>query len=603
MSKRLMSERLTSEHPEVTQAEATGPTDACLVAIFAGRVAPLGLKNIPSAFIKNRVAQEVWVNRLGLDGDSQADLAVHGGVDKAIYAYPSSNYALWRHDFPEHSSLWGVGSLGENLALAGLDESEVHVGDIFRLGTVILQVTQPRKPCFKLALRYNDDQRIASRMVRESRTGWYFRVLEEGRLSDGQPLTLLERRHADWSIRRVNKAAYDKGASEDELREIAALPELSAAWRDQTLASASVIAAKRATSRFRRFVLAEAKFESASIRSLVFSPADGEAVAIHRPGQYVQIRLPLPSSNEPVVRRYTVSSNPSGKSLRISVKAESGGRMSPLLHEVETGHAIEVSGPQGRFVLEREAGRPIAFISAGVGITPMIPMLNAAVAQDGRFPFVPKILFIHGAREGAEHAFSDQVRTSLSKHPNVVSKIFYSQPTAADRAEARFDVAGRMTVADIADLITSEYDIYLCGPAAFMEMVSEGLKARGIPSSQIKTETFDFSSDRKKASIDTQLKSLGNPNAAVQKSAVNVTFAKSGVTALWTTEKGTLLDVAEAAGVTVPSDCRSGLCGTCASKILQGEVAHLALEGTDPDPSEALLCCAVPTTSSLVVDL
>jgi ferredoxin len=131
-----------------------------------------------------------------------------------------------------------------------------------------------------------------------------------------------------------------------------------------------------------------------------------------------------------------------------------------------------------------------------------------------------------------------------------------------------------------------------------MEMISEGLKARGILASQIKTETFDFSGDRKKASIDTQLKSLGNPNTAV-----NVTFAKSGVTALWTMEKGTLLDLAEAAGVTVPSDCRTGLCGTCASKILQGEVAHLALDGADPDPSEALLCCAVPTTSSIVVDL
>jgi MOSC domain-containing protein YiiM/ferredoxin-NADP reductase len=586
-----------SEHLQITETALPGSKDTCLLAIFAGRIAPLGVKGIPSAFIKNRITQEAWVNKLGLQEDSQADLAVHGGVDKAVYAYPSSNYALWRDEFPEHSAIWGMGSLGENLAIAGLDESEVHIGDIFRLGTVILQVTQPRKPCFKLALRYNNDQRIASRMVREGRTGWYFRVLEEGCLSERQPLTLLERRHADWSIRRVNEAAYAKSASEDELRVIAALPELSAAWRDQTLAAASVIAAKRSTSKFRPFVLAEAKFESASIRSLVFTPADGEEVAIHRPGQHVQIRLQLPSSKENVLRHYTVSSNPSGKSLRISVKAESGGVLSPLLHAMEIGREIEVSGPQGRFVLEREAGRPIAFISAGVGITPMIPMLHAAVAQDGRFPFVPKILFIHAARDGREHAFSDQVRTSLSKHPNVISKIFYSQPTDADRAQGHFDVAGRMTVADIAHLITAECDIYICGPAAFMEMIVEGLKARGIPPSQIKTETFDFGGSRKKASIEAQLEGLDS------KAVVNVKFAKSGVTAIWKRENGTLLDVAEAAGVTAPSDCRSGLCGTCVTRILEGEVAHLALDGVEPDAAEALLCCAVPVTTSLVVDL
>jgi MOSC domain-containing protein YiiM/ferredoxin-NADP reductase len=587
-----------SEDLQCATTQSLGPRHSHLLAVFAGRVAPLGPKGIPSAFIKKRVFREVRAKRLGLEGDSQADLSVHGGVDKAIYAYPSANYAPWRDEFPEHSSIWGLGSLGENLALAGLDESEVHIGDIFRLGSVILQVTQPRKPCFKLALRYNNDQRIASRMVLEGRTGWYFRVLQEGRLSEGQSLMLLERRHADWSIRRVNKAAYDSSVPEDELRAIAALPELSTAWRDQTLALASVLSARRLTSKFRRFVIAGASFESASIRSLVLTPADGEEVAIHRPGQHVQIRLPLPASKELVLRRYSVSSNPSGKSLRISVKAQTGGLISPLLHQLEIGHEIEISGPQGRFVLDREAGRPVAFISAGVGITPMIPMLNAAVAQDGRFPFVPRILFIHSARDGAEHAFADQIRTSLSKHPNANCRIFYSQPTPMDRMQGRFDIPRRMTMADISPLITSEYDIYLCGPAAFMEMMSEGLNARGIAASQIKAETFDFGGHRQRASMDARLKSLRG-----LKPAVNVNFARSGVTAVWTSASGTLLDLAEASGVTVASDCRMGLCGACSSKILAGEVAHLSSDRGVPDSSEALLCCAVPTTPSLIVDL
>lgn len=227
------------------------PKQARLLAAFVGRIAPLGPNRVPSAFVKNCVYQQVLVNRLGLKDDAQADRAVHGGIDKAVYAYPSENYTLWHNEFPEHSSIWGLGSVGENLALAGLDESEVHIGDIFRLEFVVLQVTQPRKPCFKLALRFNDDPRIALRMVREGRTGWYFRVLEEGLLSDGQQLTLLERPHADWSIRRVNKAAYDRSTTEETLREIAALPELSAAWRDQTLALAGVSSAKQSSPKFR----------------------------------------------------------------------------------------------------------------------------------------------------------------------------------------------------------------------------------------------------------------------------------------------------------------------------------------------------------------
>jgi MOSC domain-containing protein YiiM len=222
-----------------------------LLAVFAGRIAPLGPNGVPSAFVKHRVDHEVVATRLGLEGDAQADRAVHGGIDKAVYAYPSENYTLWRNEFPEHSSIWDLGSLGENLALAGLDESEVHIGDIFRLEAAILQVTQPRKPCFKLALRYSGDQRIALRMVREGRTGWYFRVLQEGIVSEGQPLQLLERPHADWSVWRVNKAAYDRGATEETLREIAALPGLSAAWKDQTLALAGVVSAKHPTAKSR----------------------------------------------------------------------------------------------------------------------------------------------------------------------------------------------------------------------------------------------------------------------------------------------------------------------------------------------------------------
>jgi MOSC domain-containing protein YiiM/ferredoxin-NADP reductase len=569
-----------------------------ILAIFTGPVRPLGAKGVPSAFVKNRAYEQVTVNRLGLQGDSQADPAVHGGPDKAVYAYPASNYDLWRDEFPEHSSIWGLGALGENLSLAGLNENEVCIGDVFRAGSVRLQVTQPRKPCFKMALRYNNDQRIASRMVREGRTGWYFRVLEAGPLSDDLSLSLLERPNPEWSIRRVNQAAYDATGTEEVLQAIITLPELSEAWRDQTIASKNVISTKRSVAKFGSFVLKEASFESASIRSLVFVPAAGGEVAIHRPGQHVQIRMSPQTGQEPVVRRYTISSSPNGRSIRISVKAENGGLISPMLHRLEIGDKIDISGPQGRFVLDRDAGRPVAFISAGVGITPMIPMLNAAISQDGKYPFIPKVLFLHASRHGAEHAFDRQVGVSVERHPNASSKIFYSQPSEDDRAKRRFDVAGRMTIDEVADEITTEYDIYLCGPAAFMKDLSEGLKARGIHGSRIKSESFKLAGDRARGSIETWAQNCGD----VRRSAV-VTFATSGVVRSWTPEAGTLLDLAQAAGVTIASDCRVGLCGTCTSTVLEGQVGHPGLESGEPGPSQALLCCAVPTSSSVVLDL
>jgi MOSC domain-containing protein YiiM/ferredoxin-NADP reductase len=569
-----------------------------LLAVFAGRVAPLGPKSVRSAFLKDRTDRAVLVKSLGLEGDEQADLAVHGGVDKAVYAYPSTNYPLWHDEFPEHVQIWGPGSLGENLTLSGFDEASVNIGDVFKIGSAVLEVTQPRKPCFKLALRFDGDQRIAPRMIREGRTGWYFRVIQEGHLAAGDQVELLDRRHEEWSIKRINQGAYDRSVTEDELRVIAALPELSAAWRNQTVSAANSLSSKKSASKFRAFELSDVFVESRSIRSLTFTPVDGENVPLHEPGQHVQIRLTSPGSKELSVRRYTISSAPNGKNLRISVKLEDKGRISSLLHQLKPGDQIEISRPQGRFVLAREAGRPVALISAGVGITPMISMLHAAVTQDGRYPFVPRILFLHGARSGAEHAFAEQVRVSLTKHPKVISKIFYSQPTHEDWANGTFDHDGRMSLRHVGEFPATEYDYYICGPVTFMNAIINELKSKGVPDSRIRTETFSFSSDESGAPPDVTPDGLRKLKAGAK-----VRFENADKSVIWNPEQGTLLDLALANGIDVSSDCRMGICGACSTKIANGEVTHLALDGPLPERDEALLCRAVPKTDVLVLSL
>jgi MOSC domain-containing protein YiiM len=157
---------------------------ARLVSVQIGRVAPLGPRGVPSAFRKRPVEGAVAVHWLGLAGDEQADKRVHGGTLKAVYAYPEAHYAAWLAEFPEHEDTLVAGAFGENLTIGGLTEAEVRAGDVHAIGTARLRVTQPREPCFKLALAFGDN-RLPRALARSGRSGWYYEVLEPGVVSAG----------------------------------------------------------------------------------------------------------------------------------------------------------------------------------------------------------------------------------------------------------------------------------------------------------------------------------------------------------------------------------------------------------------------------------
>jgi MOSC domain-containing protein YiiM len=146
--------------------------------------------SVRTGIFKYPVGQRVWVRRLNVEGDGQADLTVHGGRDKAVYAYPSEHYAFWRAELPGRELPWGA--FGENLSTEGLLEADVCVGDEFRAGTALLMATQPRMPCYKLGVRF-DDPRMVKRFVANQRPGIYFSVLEEGEVGPGDPLALVRR--------------------------------------------------------------------------------------------------------------------------------------------------------------------------------------------------------------------------------------------------------------------------------------------------------------------------------------------------------------------------------------------------------------------------
>lgn len=187
-----------------------------VLSVQVGGVAPLGPDGIASGFVKRSVHGSVRVGTLNVDGDEQADLSVHGGPDKAVYAYAASRYPEWLTDFPEHRERLSYGAFGENLTIGGMSESDICAGDIHSIGTVRLQVCQPRQPCFKLALRF-EDKRMPRAMVKSGRSGWYYRVLLEGILQPGDIVRLVDRPHPDLTFERLVDIVNGGQASEAEL--------------------------------------------------------------------------------------------------------------------------------------------------------------------------------------------------------------------------------------------------------------------------------------------------------------------------------------------------------------------------------------------------
>jgi MOSC domain-containing protein YiiM len=202
-----------------------------LASVQVGAVAPLGPEAVPSGFVKSPVADAVRVGALGLAGDAQADLRVHGGPEKAVYAYPAAHHAAWAADYPEHAVRFVAGGVGENLTIEGLAEADLRVGDVHAIGSARLQVCQPRQPCFKFALRFGDP-RLPNAMIRNERSGWYYRVLEEGEVRAGDAVTLVAREAPGFAFARLVTIVYRRTATPEEWAALAASPGLASDLRE-----------------------------------------------------------------------------------------------------------------------------------------------------------------------------------------------------------------------------------------------------------------------------------------------------------------------------------------------------------------------------------
>lgn len=204
-------------------------------AVLVARAVPFGPKGEPSAIAKKPAASAVRVTMDGLAGDEHGDLVHHGGRDKAVHHYPREHYAAWIAELrPTPDALSGPGAFGENVSTFGATEHDVCVGDVYRLGTSLVQVSRGRQPCWRLNHRFGVPDMVR-RVFATGRAGWYYRVLDEGDLAAGDSWTLVHRPQPGWTLARVFEALYSDRADRAELGAIAQLPAIAEGWRQKAL--------------------------------------------------------------------------------------------------------------------------------------------------------------------------------------------------------------------------------------------------------------------------------------------------------------------------------------------------------------------------------
>ena len=225
-------------------------SEATLVSVQVGKARRIGDKDAEdyfdqewrSAIFKQPVAGPIWIGRTNVAGDQQANTQVHGGPDKAVNVYPSEHLAHWRAALALEMS---PGAFGENFSTAGLTEAQVCIGDVYQIGDAVVQVSQPRQPCAKLARRWRLKE-FAAQVIEADKTGWYLRVWQEGTVEAGQPIQLLERPHPEWSIAAANEVMYRGKKNAAAMTALAACPALSTAWRDDLQKRLAALTGERA---------------------------------------------------------------------------------------------------------------------------------------------------------------------------------------------------------------------------------------------------------------------------------------------------------------------------------------------------------------------
>jgi ferredoxin-NADP reductase/MOSC domain-containing protein YiiM len=563
-------------------------------------------KTVFTGVFKDPVTGPRMVGKLNVDGDGQGDLAGHGGEQRAVFVYQIDSYRYWECELGRSDFVHG--QFGENFTVEGLSDDEVCIGDRYQIGPALFEVTQPRVTCYRVGIRMNDP-RIPALLVSHRRPGFYLRVLEEGEVQSGDEILKVASGTEQMTVSEVDALLYLPGHPRQQLLRALRVPALSPGWQasfrallegDAASGNAGLTAASPPPvwQGFRTLTVTRIDRESDSVRSVQLADPDGVPLPDARPGQYLTLRIQPDDRQRSVLRNYSLSGPPDAGYYRISVKHEPDGAASGYLcTRLRVGDQLHIAAPRGTFILDPSQA-PVLLISAGIGATPELAMLHALAQEHSE----REIWWLHGARSGRDHCFAAEARALLASLPNVCTHICYSRPASTDLEGRDFDSAGRLSAARLAELDPPrDAEAFLCGPIPFMEEISAALAAAGLDASRIHTEPFGPAPGQTPGIASVPARTP-HPPAGNPGSGPTIEFARSNLAIRWSDNYSSLLEIAEACDVPVRWSCRTGVCHTCETTVISGEVDYSPDPVEPPAEGSALICCAQPP-DNVVLDL
>jgi len=565
-------------------------------------------RTVYTAVWKHAVRGPRMVRRLNIDGDGQGDLVGHGGEHRAVFVYQIDSYHYWERQLGRDDFTYG--QFGENFTIDGLSDQEVCIGDRYRIGQALFEVTQPRVTCYRVGIRMNEAQ-MPALLVAHGRPGFYFRVVEEGEVEAGDEIVQVAAGPEHMSVFAINALLYTPGHPRNQLERALRIPALSVGWRasfqalleqgDTTTGNAGLTATSGpppAWSGFRPLRVSHKIRESSNVISLVLESVDGRPLAAPLPGQFIVLRMRPTLCAPALMRSYSLSNEPNTERYRVSIKREPQGAAGAYIDDkLQAGDVVDVGAARGSFTL-RPGDSPVVFLSAGIGVTPVLAMLHALAA----IASLREIWWLYGARDRREHPFIEEMRALLEVLPHSHSHICYSSPRPEDRAGLDFNTRGHMDLGLLQDLqVPRNADFYLCGPSAFMSDLTAGLTGWGIAASRIRTEAFG-SAPPMTPGVAPSLRPPPHPPAGQPGTGPLVSFTRSGLNVRWGSQFQSLLELAEACDVPARWSCRTGVCHTCETGLLEGTVSYEPAPIDAPADGNVLTCCSKPR-NDVVIDL
>ncbi len=551
-------------------------------------------KTVFTGVWKHPVSGPAMVRRLNIDGDGQGDTTGHGGEQRAVLVYQIQSYRYWQQHFGRDD--FGYGQFGENLTVDGMPDDEVCIGDRYRIGEAEFEVTQPRVTCYRVGMRMGEPE-FPALLVSHHRPGFYMRVITEGRVRAGDRIVRTRTDPCGVTVAAADALLYLPGRDPAQLRVATQIPALSPGWRDSFRDLLETADGRRpAWSGFRPLRVTDVVRECATVSSIHLADPDGTRLPNALAGQYLTLRISGAGTPAPV-RSYSLSSAPDAGTYRISVKHEPHGTASGYLTTaLKPGAILDTAAPRGDFVLDEGTG-PVLLISAGIGLTPVLSMLHELAARRS----ARQVWWIHGARRPREHPLAPEADALLASLPDTREHVFYSAATPPEIRSVHAN-PGRLTADKLAALgVPADGSAYLCGPESFMADMQHALTAIGVEPAHIHTELFAAMPSINPGLTGQTPKPPHQPPGPPGTGPL-VTFARSRISTPFPTGKRSVLELADACDIPTRWSCRTGVCHTCITSMLSGEISYSPDPLDPPNDGQVLVCCAQPDTD-IVLDM